>query len=543
MDHSQTFELHTKGPEAWNTWASGLLAARKRLEDSGRWEESYGHPANAETRNWLESARAIFYPAELSDRLNFRNYIFPGKVEFLGAGDHENRAPANFSSAVNFSGARFCQGLSLNRAIFEHRAIFTGAEFDFAAIFSSSKFLSQVSFEQVKFKHWAKFDKVEFRELAYFAGSKVQNAANFEKAAFKGRADFEGCQFAAEARFWDVVFCNETSFRSARFKKTSLFDRAIFKDHANFSASAFDGSSIFSAVRAEKSFRLDRANFGELPDFILSNFAEAPRLDNIRVIERQPTLPEIREYFYATNKRAVEAGRDRAARYRALKKLAIQGHDHEREQKFFAGEIRSRRWVEDLPIPLRKDSGVTRFWVGLIYQVLSDFGRSIARPVLWWSATTIMFSFIYLGIHLRGLYDAVIGIGAISEATIFSAGTILQKIGAFSTLPMTKDWIESLDAPMSCVAGPGNPIASAIALSLRKGLLFFGLDSTDKLNQIYACLYGLHPKSKIEANSLPDQFSPVIPDIVGFLGLLQLLISAILVFLFLLAVRNSFRIR
>ncbi len=79
--------------------------------------------------------------------------------------------------------------------------------------------------------------------------------------------------------------------------------------------------------------------------------------------------------------------------------------------------------------------------------------------------------------------------------------------------------------------------------TLSKGLLFLGLDSTGKLNQIYACLYGIHGHVSETPGTLPTSFVPVIPDGVALLSLLQLVISAVLIFLVLLALRNYFRIK
>ena len=80
---------------------------------------------------------------------------------------------------------------------------------------------------------------------------------------------------------------------------------------------------------------------------------------------------------------------------------------------------------------------------------------------------------------------------------------------------------------------------------LRKGLLFFGQGSGGKLKQIYGCLYGIYTDTGVAVaiDRLPDSFSPVIPDGVALFGLGQNLFSAVLIFLFLLAVRNHFRIR
>lgn len=80
----------------------------------------------------------------------------------------------------------------------------------------------------------------------------------------------------------------------------------------------------------------------------------------------------------------------------------------------------------------------------------------------------------------------------------------------------------------------------ALLLSFHKGLPFTGVGSPEKLNQIYACLYGIHGGGTRE---LPERFTPVIPDLVYLLGILQTLFSLVLIFLLLLALRNHFRIR
>jgi hypothetical protein len=64
--------------------------------------------------------------------------------------------------------------------------------------------------------------------------------------------------------------------------------------------------------------------------------------------------------------------------------------------------------------------------------------------------------------------------------------------------------------------------------------LFLGLGSADKLNQYYACLYGVVSERPFIAN---------IPDAVVIISMAQTAISAVLIFLFLLAVRNHFRIK
>ncbi len=267
----------------------------------------------------------------------------------------------------------------------------------------------------------------------------------------------------------------------------------------------------FGAIEGRSAFSLAGATFLAVPDFIQAHFAEAPRLDDLRIEPRRfwpPTLAGVKAHF--------KGDPDLSARWRALKRLAVQGHDHEREQAFFKGELKARRWTTDKPWH-------AVFWFALLYQWLSDFGRSMVRPLLWWGAGVLGFAGLYLGRHPA------------------LAGNLLS--GFDWAVKRVTELPGSAAPPLSCMAGPGDPWSAAIGLSLRKGLLFAGLDSTDKLNQIYGCLYGIYTDKTVVTGQLPNAFSPVIPDAVAFFGLAQLLFSAVLIFLFLLAVRNHFRIK
>ena len=97
----------------------------------------------------------------------------------------------------------------------------------------------------------------------------------------------------------------------------------------------------------------------------------------------------------------------------------------------------------------------------------------------------------------------------------------------------------------SCIIGSAdsNAVRAAVALSWRNTIPFAGLGAPEKLNQVYRCLFGVN----VETAGLPDhliaRMPPRIPDRIAFYGVLQTVISAVLLFLFLLAVRNHFRIK
>ena len=84
---------------------------------------------------------------------------------------------------------------------------------------------------------------------------------------------------------------------------------------------------------------------------------------------------------------------------------------------------------------------------------------------------------------------------------------------------------------------------AAVSLSIHKGLLFLCLVPRNELNEFHACLYGIHPNDAPQPSPLPASFSPVIPDGVTAMSFIQQPLSAVLIFLFLLAIRNRFRIK
>lgn len=216
----------------------------------------------------------------------------------------------------------------------------------------------------------------------------------------------------------------------------------------------------------------------------------------------------------------------------------MQGHDNEREQIFFAEELKSLRGSTDwlLPRPwnlFRRGAplwqGGARYWLGLLYQWFSNFGRSLVRPVLWWGASIGVFALGYLGRHFM------------AHSPPYPSAMLGWLWGTMQSWPGDLGLARASDLSfgLTCLKGSGDPMASALYLSVHKGSLVAGLSGSDKLLQAYACLYGEDTSYTASA----QQLIPVIPDAVVFLGLLQTVLSATFIFLFLLALRSQFRIK
>ena len=241
----------------------------------------------------------------------------------------------------------------------------------------------------------------------------------------------------------------------------------------------FEDEISFYGSESEGSFILNSTAFVKMPDFTQMKFQGAPRLDHVQ-------WPQI-AFFPAL---ASFEAKHLEARYRAVRQLATQGQDHENEAAAFKGEIRSRRGTEHKLWHMG-------FWFGMAYDALSDFGRSIARPLALWIISIIAFSGIYL-------WNADIS---------------------------PHHWSDR------CAEVKATKWEKALTLSFSNALVV-GSPRSHDINAIYACLYNWDI-----GQSLAEGRRLFLPPWSTALQIAQSLWSAVLIFLFLLAVRNQFKIK
>ncbi len=225
-------------------------------------------------------------------------------------------------------------------------------------------------------------------------------------------------------------------------------------------------------MKGEKAFDLRTTTFELLPDFTQASFTRPPRLDNLKFGPKVEPGSFWRSIFHKTDG-------DVIAKYRELRRMAVEGYDHVNEQAFLKGEIRAKRGTEDRPWH-------AAYWMGIFYDACSDFGRSIARPFWIWVVSAAGFAALYLALSDNGI-----------------------------ALP-------------ACAKGnPGSPVLDALYLAYKNALLVIGWESEQKLNQVHACLYG----------------EPQAPSGIALIQLGQNLLSAAVLFVMLLGIRNRFKIK
>ena len=465
MNKEETLALYTQGKEAWNAWAKDMLDKR---DGSPEWRGTAG----------VDFVSHAFLDAD------FSGFIFPGSALF---------GWATFEGAARFEKARFTGDAQFEEATFKGISQFENATFMGAAVFREARFTGDALFRGATFKGAAEFQGMTFEEdevEADFMRVTFESEAAFFQVTFKGPTLFEGATFKGAAEFWEAKFTGYTLFRGATFRAAAMFENVTFKgaarNTAGFERTTFEGAAVFGlstfehstsfygakfradadfkAVQGSSAFTMADAEFMEIPDFQQATFVQAPRLDNVRIGPQPSRWDKLKAFF-------TKGDSEKEGRWRTLKRLATQGHDHASEQLFFRGELLARRGVTDR-------YWHASFWLGLFYQIFSDFGRSLSRPFIVWLMALLGFA------------------------------------GAYAY-------------------GNDGPWQAAFLLSLHKSLPAVSSFSGG-LPGLYARLYGV---------ASCDPFLPVVPDSVIVLGIIQTLFSVVLIFLFLLAVRNHFRIK
>jgi hypothetical protein len=165
-----------------------------------------------------------------------------------------------------------------------------------------------------------------------------------------------------------------------------------------------------------------------------------------------------------------------------------------------------------------------RFWSGLVFGALSDFGRSMSRPLLAWLVLTALCAAFYLG-ERDDMRAARVALAPADGPVTTLAAYAVTTGKALSIRPACR--IER--GPFAAT----DAVMEAIQLSLKNAVVF-NIGGTDTARRTFGCLYGLEPGD--------DQYLRI-PVRVSMASTGQALASGFLIFLFGIAVRNRLRLK
>jgi hypothetical protein len=389
-------------------------------------------------------------------------------------------------------------------------------------------------------------DAAHFRKTVFGANGDFQKAifskaADFVSCRFGGDADFGSASFAREADFTDARFRNSASFSDTAFRSAARFNQAGFKGRASFRRANFADKADFAAIQSRAAFVLTSSRFAQAPSFREASFRETPSLDGVAIADPMRFVPDLAGGGESHSRPVLLRGMkvcgnsDLCSRYRRLRQFAADAKDVEREREFFAQEVRCRRFWVDKPF----GEGMGRFWFGWLYGGLSNFGRSFGRPLMAWVASIPLFALIYLA-ERHNSYLAGAPAAVVSEAPIFPAWPREASAQSLSHwFGSALDWLSrslvNLFQGGGCISGESGATGEAFFLSLKNALFFIGWESEDAARRVYSCLYGFESSAG----------EPVlrVPLIVSSTAILQNLLSAFLIFLTILALRNVLKSR
>ena len=463
------FESATFTGNAW--FNSATFTGDTRFESATFSGDARFNSATFSRDAQFESAtftgNAWFESATFSGYAQFESATFSGNAQFVSATFTGNAwfESATFTGDAQFKSATFSGNARFKSATFTGDAQFESATFTGSTSFASATFTADTSFASATFTGDARFKSATFSGDAQFESATFSGNASFKSATFSGPARFESATFTRDTSFASATFTGDARFKSATFSGDAQFRSATFQKFTAFGKATFAKEASFTGIKVDRAFDMTGARFKKVPSFNQADFKQAPDLDAV-------DFP--RPVFW----RRGEAGL--IPYYRAIRRMAIQSADYEREQMAFKGEVRSKRWTEH-----KWFHGA--FLSGLAYDLFSDFGRSIARPFWIGAASLFVFAAIYL----------------------WNAGVAFSEWGS------------------ACAGDGAYKALKAITLSFANALPLIGSSRSEVATEFYTkCLALPHAPA----------WSPL-------LQIWQTLWSAVLLFLFLLALRNQFKIK
>lgn len=402
-----TFELSSfNGTAVFKDTVFGRGTSFRKSSFSGTADFSnaeFGSDLTLTNSKFLDSTN--FNCTKFRDSTSFNAVYFRFTAEFSGAtfGDETDFSDCQFHSDINFKSCSFGKNLDFSPEFIRGHAKFIGTETEFLIFGDNAKF------GEFPFGQYANFSNVIFIGTVKFSSTRFSGNTIFEKIKFKGNAIFHGVKFST-VTFEDTVFYKAALFKGSGFEREALFHNIIFVEQANFSnpETKADDKQSFHETRFLGCWFGKGATFRNREFKSTMHFGSSLSGRNLKENEIESALgirPKRRhgaktiflgtpdfhgckfhqDTSFVGTEFEVPSGSDAARAFRTLKLAMEQLKSTHEEQKFFRLEMEADR--PTLP-------GL-RPWISWVYQITSDYGFSLWRPVAWLIGLSLMFGMAY----------------------------------------------------------------------------------------------------------------------------------------------------
>jgi len=390
---------------------------------------------------------------------------------------------AVFREEAIFTQARFLGDANFTQAEFVGRARFNNAEFCGTAHFQEAKAKATIDFSGTRFLDYVDFHGFSFEGSAHFRSTQFHLGADFSNSWVGKHAIFERANFQSPTEFKNINVAGYARFDRAEFGGPVSFENGNFAENIRFNECKFFSDSNFSAARFHAEIDFSNATFMARTDFIETLFNEAPLFHQSALHQDTSFLGMVAKYrALDPSSRSLQMWDRRARAWRTLKQKMNEVHAHDEERRFFALESDAKSHLESF-------FSRRLTWA---YASISHFGWSILRP-----------------------FYALVATYALS-------------FGAY-LLFMRDDLAPSL-AKISYFLTSGGDVLN---ISVLGQLLAFTATGSIPL-------FGHKDLAESYLNSL---FHEQIHFLIYAISVIQGILSAIFIFLMLLAIRNRYRIK
>lgn len=338
----------------WNLWAQELM-------DERGWDAKKHRYTKEITEEWNERANLTFNADSFSPNVVHTNNPFKLKMGEEG---------------INFKDCIFPGHLKINQGQVEMNCSFEGA-----------KFLDGATFKNIQFTKNTNFSKTESYSDISFRESEFSEPVNFQDFILKnGEADFSSMKCMKEAKFKYAIFDGPVDFSGCIFDHITEFQFSKFHDEVSF-----------QAIHSKRSFNMMNVYFRDIPDFTSYRFDHLPYVYGTQI--KEFTIHDLLNRPQALK---IDPATE-ISRAQALKAMAIQSHDYDREIEFFSHELTLKAYQslkgddkEDKKTAYESCRSQIEVIPYYLYFQFSNYGRSVFRPFLWWVLFNVVIWLLYL---------------------------------------------------------------------------------------------------------------------------------------------------
>jgi hypothetical protein len=277
---------------------------------------------------------------------------------------------------------------------------------------------TEIDFADVDFQEFLFFCNFLFPVVVNFSSARFTKGVDFKSSWFARTADFNAMTLLGNLGFSSVVFADRVNFGYAVFSDAVGFHSASFLGPANFSSAKFLSLCIFNSARFAQGARFLNAEFAATAIFARAKFET--RVPDFRGAKMHEAT-EWHGVVWPPAPKDADRAQDQVYTYERLKQEMERLKKHEDEQSFFRKELRARR------VLAHRWSG--EWLLNYAYEVSSNYGSSILRPVVWLFALFLCgFIFFAVDPFFNGAHMKIQEAAGLSFANIFSFLPIRREI-------------------------------------------------------------------------------------------------------------------